>query len=79
MALDSDYRGFNGRPRYNPDTMTDADGQTIVCAGFSYFGLPNSPKTAPFLTDEERKVIDEWLLSDNPCAGYVSSTLNYYM
>lgn len=52
------------------------DEQTVVCGVLSYFGLPNSPKTASFLTAEERKVIDEWLLSDNPCApGYVPCKL----
>lgn len=42
--------------------------QTVVCAALSYFGLPNSPETALFLTHEERVFIHEWLLSDNPCS-----------
>ncbi|BCR87724.1 putative MFS transporter [Aspergillus chevalieri] len=41
---------------------------TVTCAAISYFGLPNNPTTAPFLTIEEREFVRDWLSGDNPCA-----------
>lgn len=70
MALDFNHRGSHGECHPVDAIRTALTGmeQTIVCAAVSVFGLPNSPKTASFLTSEERAVISEWLLSDNPCA-----------
>lgn len=44
------------------------DIQTVTCAALTYFGLPNNPTTAPFLTLEEREFVRERLSGDNPCA-----------
>jgi hypothetical protein len=47
--------------------------QTFVCGVASYFGLPNSLETAPFLTEEERKFARERIRLDSPSAqGYAS-------
>jgi hypothetical protein len=49
--------------------------QTFVCGVASYFGLPNSLETAPFLTEEERKFARERIRLDSPSAqGYASLT-----
>ncbi|KAL2840824.1 major facilitator superfamily domain-containing protein [Aspergillus pseudodeflectus] len=41
---------------------------TFVCGVASYFGLPNSLETAPFLTEEERKFACERIRLDSPSA-----------
>ncbi|KAJ0415558.1 major facilitator superfamily domain-containing protein [Aspergillus carlsbadensis] len=41
---------------------------TFVCGVSSYFGLPNSLETAPFLTEEERKFACERIRLDIPSA-----------
>ncbi|CEL11433.1 hypothetical protein ASPCAL14535 [Aspergillus calidoustus] len=41
---------------------------TFVCGVASYFGLPNSLETAPFLTEEERKFARERIRLDSPSA-----------